>query len=90
MIRRMHRPGRGRGRRYARRTADRLHDGIEHMADRGERLERHLRSGCRRIHHDARAASSVLGTFVQDRPLLALGSSAAAGFLIGLACRMRH
>lgn len=66
------------------RAAEYLHGGVDRMAAQGERLERRLQDGYEYIDTEAhRLHANVRGT-LGEHPWMAIGSSAALGFLVGL------
>lgn len=66
------------------RAAGYLHDGVDRVARGGERLERRLQDGVEKIDSEAhRLLHSVRGS-VGEHPWMAVGSSAALGFIVGL------
>lgn len=66
------------------RAAGYLHDGVDRMAVRGERLERRLHDGVEKIDTEAhRLFHNVQGS-VGEHPWMAVGGSVALGFLVGL------
>jgi ElaB/YqjD/DUF883 family membrane-anchored ribosome-binding protein len=75
---------------YTRRAAQYLHDGIERLADRGERLEQRLQDGYQRVDRDAHELYSNVRDSVHQHPWMAVGSSAAIGFIIGFLSSSRR
>lgn len=66
------------------RAAEYLHDGVDRVAARGERLERRLQDGYEYIDAGAHRLQANVHSTVSEHPWIAIGSSAALGFLAGL------
>lgn len=75
---------------YTRRAADYLHEGIDRLAERGARLERRLQDGYQRVDKDAHEIYSTVRGSVHEHPWMAVGSSAAIGFIIGFLSSSRR
>ncbi len=67
----------------ARRFADQVHEGVDRVAEHGERLESRLHDGREQIDEEAHRLATRVSTFVRRSPWLALGGSVAIGFMIG-------
>lgn len=75
---------------YTRRAAEYLHGGIDRVADRSAHLERRLQHSYRRLDKDAHELYSTVRSSVHGHPWMAVGGSAAIGFLIGFLSSSRR
>lgn len=73
----------------ARRFAEHLHEEVDRIAERGERLESRLHDGREHLGEEARRLNASVAGLVRRSPWLVLGGSIAIGFLIGALGR-RH
>lgn len=73
----------------SRRVAERLHEGVDRAAERGERLEQRLNEGREQLSDEARHLSAGVLEFVRTNPWVALGGSIAIGYLLGALSRHR-
>lgn len=73
----------------SRRFAERLHEGVDRAAERGERLEQRLSEGREQLSDEARHLSAGVLEFVRSNPWVALGGSIAIGYLLGALSRHR-
>lgn len=73
----------------ARRFAEHLHEGVDRVAERGERLESRLHDGREQFDEEAHRLVTRVSGLVRGSPWLALGGSVAIGFVIGALSRRR-
>lgn len=73
----------------SRRFAERLHEGVDRAAERGERLEQRLSEGREHLSDEARHLSAGVLEFVRTNPWVALGGTIAIGYLLGALSRHR-
>lgn len=66
------------------RAAGYLHGGVDRVAERGERLERRLHDGYETLDSEMHRVGAGVRSAIDSHPWMALGGSAAFGFLIGL------
>ncbi len=66
------------------RAAGYLHGGVDRMAEQGERLERRLHDGYELLDSEAHRVGAGMRSAIDSHPWMAVGGSAAFGFLIGL------
>jgi ElaB/YqjD/DUF883 family membrane-anchored ribosome-binding protein len=72
-----------------RRFAERMHEGVDQVAERGERLESRLHEGREHLDAEARRLHAGIVRLIRDNPWTAVGGSIAIGFLLS-ALRRRH
>lgn len=66
----------------ARRFAERMHEGVDHVAEHGERLEERLHEGREHLDAEARRLHASVIRLVRENPWTAMGASIALGFLL--------
>jgi ElaB/YqjD/DUF883 family membrane-anchored ribosome-binding protein len=66
------------------RAAGYLHDGVDRIASRGERIEQRLHDGASRIDDEAHRFLYGVRGGVNHHPWVAVGGSVALGFIVGL------
>lgn len=71
------------------RFAERLHEGVDKAAVKGERLEERLHESRENLDEEARRLNAGVMRIVRSNPWLALGGSIAVGFLLGAISRRR-
>lgn len=67
----------------AQRAAEYLHDGVDRVVARGERLEQRLHDGYDRLDAQAHRLSENVHDTVGHHPWATIGGSVAVGFLVG-------
>lgn len=70
-----------------RHAADRLHDQVENLAEKGERLEQQIRERSNELGENARDLGAGMTRFVRRHPWSVLGGTVAVGFLLGAMTR---
>ncbi len=73
----------------AKRFAERLHEGVDKAAEKGERLEERMHESRENLDEEARRINAGVLRIVRKNPWLALGGTIAVGFLLGAMSRRR-
>jgi ElaB/YqjD/DUF883 family membrane-anchored ribosome-binding protein len=82
-------PSKNSGNSTTQRFAERLHEGVDKAAEKGERLEERLHEGRVNLDEEARRINAGVMRIVRKSPWLALGGTIAVGFLLGAISRRR-
>ncbi|HEX7045647.1 MAG TPA: hypothetical protein VF203_13655 [Burkholderiales bacterium] len=72
------------------RMAQATHQAIDTLTDYGTRTEERLRETGRRAAERSREYAEDVGTYVRQRPVMALALALGAGFLLGALSRTRR